>query len=165
MMQIAGFLHSTTAYALLVLVTTGAGWWRTPWSVRLCSGLLLVSWVVSVLIAPHLSIYDLTETYSRLHWCTGVAVMILLVRNGALWLAALAAIDLVQFALHFAAFTLVGQPGLDSTAAYTTAIAVCFTLQLGCIWLARTPWGAWWPTPWRPFDLSIPDDGDGVQPG
>ena len=161
MAQITGALHSANAYALLVLATTAAGWWRTRWAVRICTCLLLLSWAVNILVAPRISIFDLTEIYSRLHWCIGVAAIILLFRSGALWLAALAAIDLVQFALHFAVFTLVSEPGLDSTGGYRTAIAVCFTLQLGCIWMAHTALGRWWPPSWRPSDLFVPEIEDG----
>ena len=122
---------------------------------RCCPWALLASWASSRLLAGHVDVVSLTEAYSLLHAGLLVLVSVLLLLDGALWLAAMAVSATLQFGFHVGVMLSPHLGVSDLLRGYNLAITVLFTLQLACIWLARTPAGCWWPVRWREPDLTI----------
>ena len=148
-MGLAAAVFSVEGYAVLVLATAVAGVWRAPWPVRACTALLVASWAATLVLPGDLALLDLAMAYAVMHGVVAAAIAVLLAVDGALWLALLAGVAAVQFVLHLTALS--GAPEADAALrrAYNTAVALLFTAQLGCIWLARTRLGRAWPAAWR----------------
>ena len=159
-MQGLALAHSSFLYGLFVLLTTVAGLRNLDWRTRAVSVLLLVSWAVVMNVRDRLGAYDLLGLYALLHCCTGVLALTLLPAGGALWLAVLALVDMGQFGVHFSMILNASGSTVQLDGRYRTAIAICFTLELGCVWLAGTPVGRWWPPVWRAEDLRVDEADD-----
>ena len=159
-MQVLALVHSSVLYGLLVVLTTVVGLRDADWRARAVSVLLFASWAVVVDLKDRLGSYDLLGLYALLHCCAGVLALTLLPGGGAVWLATLALVDMGQFGVHFFMILKARGPAMQLGEHYRTAIAICFTSELACVWLARTPLGRWWPLVWRAEDLRVdePDD-------
>ena len=159
-MQGLALAHSSFLYGLFVLLTTAAGLRNPDWRTRAVSVLLFVSWAVVMKLKDRLGSYELLGLYALLHCCAGVLALTLLPAGGALWLAILALVDMGQFGAHFSMILTASGPTVQLDPHYRTAIAICFTFELGCVWLAGTPLGRWWPLVWRAEDLKVDEADD-----
>lgn len=148
-------VFSDKGYAALVLATAVVGSWKAKASVRSCTWALVASWASSRLLAGQVDVLGLTEAYSLLHAGLLVLVGALLLIDGALWLGAMAAVAALQFGFHVEVMLSPHLEASDVARGYNLAITVLFTLQLACVWLARTPAGCWWPSSWRHPDLIV----------
>ncbi len=159
MAAIQQLFFNDRGYAVLVLATAVVGSWKARASLRCCTWALVASWASSRLLAGHVDVISLTEAYSLLHAGLLVLVGVLLLLDGALWLAAMAVFAALQFGCHLRVMLSPSLSADDLLRGYNLAITMLFTLQLACVWLARTPAGCWWPGRWRSPDLTVEDLG------